>query len=379
MKPSAAALLFLALLAWPAWVQAAPAAPPEPQLEVTEPVTAQARFKLAEELLAKGQVQRAIAALREGLVMAPAEVDARLRLANLLMAQRQTAEAVPELRTVLRLRPDAKTYEALVSALQTAGSPIDLAMTAEEALAHYPGQVALTRIAVEALIAVDAPDRALKYWQTLPQTGQTSARGQWLLGNIREANGQPEQAYTAYQLAAAAEPKAKVALARLGARSLALGGQRYFAPNGWSILPGTPAQLVDAQSGARATLILLANIKPQQALLQALTQRLPVPPETLAALLASSSNKPTAPAQNAPNAASREPLRVELLDCPGLLCIEAGPNQEFTGLLPTLHAGVLDLNPGSLVIVLEDALRVQVQAVLKALFAAGLVTEESKP
>lgn len=383
MKPGLAAVLLLlwALPVLHAGAQTPPAVRPEPKLPVTEPATAQARFKAAEELLAKGQSAQAINALREGLVMAPAEVEARLRLVNLLMAQQQPAQAVPELRTVLRLRPDAKTYEILLSALQTAGSPIDRAMTAEEALARYPGQVALTWTAVDALIAVGAPDRALKHWQTLPQAEQTSARGQWLLGGIHEAHGKSAQAYLAYQLAAGTEPRAKVALQRLAARSLPVDGHRYFAPNGWSTLSGSPPLLIETQSGARATLTLWPSTKPQDALLQTLTKRLPVPPEMLTELLMPAMGKPAALVKVSPSPDNSPPelLRIDRMDCSGVLCIEVSPNQAFTGLLPTLHAGVLDLNPGAWVIVLEGTQRVSAQAALKALFAAGLVTEDGKP
>ncbi|MDP2432844.1 MAG: tetratricopeptide repeat protein [Pseudomonadota bacterium] len=374
-------------------IATASAAPPAAtRAGATAPIGIEARaeslFQSVDSLLKRGQAEQAVVALREGLALMPGQVDARLRLANLLIEQGRHGEALPEAQAALRPRPDIPAYDALLRAQRGAGSAIALAMAAEDAATRHPAHVPFIQAAIEALLAVKAADLALKYWQRLPKADQNAPRGQALLGAIHEANGSLAQAWRAYQVAAATEAQAKAALERLATQSLALDGRRYFPPPGWSLppgtpLPGTPAQLIDTHSGARATLILMAKAKPDQALLQMLSQRLPmVPPDYLDVRLKAEKRKPTKPSSNSPSPGMSAPefLQVKWLDCPGLICLEAGPDKEYAQLFSTLHAGAYDLRPGTLVILLEGARREQMQTAFKTLFApANLIVDGGKP
>lgn len=336
--------------------------------------TAQTHFKAADGFASSGHAPLAIAALREGLALAPTDADARLRLARLLLEQNRYPEALPESRAALQLRPDPQTYAVLLGALRVAGSPIELAMTAEESLQRFPDQVVLLWPAIEALLAVRAPQRAISYWQMLPESEQDSPRGQWLQGAILEAEGKPAQAYRAYGAAAATLPQARSAQEKLAARSVALDGQRYFPPSGWSVLPGTPVQLFQSHNGMRVTLAFKRGTTPRDAVRQLLESRLPIAADVLAALLAPAGVKadPARPAS----------LRIDWLACADgatLLCLEATPDKETPGLFPTLHVAAVGLDSGSLVLVLEAADRNPALAALKVLAGAGAVGEGSRP
>ncbi|MDP2431442.1 MAG: hypothetical protein Q8O33_05375 [Pseudomonadota bacterium] len=288
-------------------------------------------------------------------------------------------EALAEFHAAQRVRPDVATYTALLRALQAAGSPMDLAMSAEEAVARHPKERAFVWTAIEALLAVKAPERAMKYWDKLPRAEKNTSRGLWLLGAIHENNGATAQAYQAYQTAAQAEPEARKALARLAAHSLLLDGQRYFPPPGWSVEAGSPPQLLDMQNGMRATLTYMGKTKPLEAVRLTLSQALPVSINHL--------NERLAPAKrNAPNGtkgqAAPEPIQVEWLACAGgnsLVCLEAGPDKDFPDSLPTLYLAALHLRAGTLVLVLEGASRNQAPTVLRTLADARRLAEEDKP
>lgn len=289
-------------------------------------------------------------------------------------------EALPELRAALRANPDAAAYAALLGALQKAGPPIDLAMSAEEAVARHPGERDFVWTASEALLDLRAPEPALKYWRMLPKAAQKTPRGLWLRGAIHEADGQITEAWRAYQTAAHEEPKAHEALARLASHSLSLEGQRYFPPPGWSVQAGPPAQLLDTQSGMRAALTFMSKTKPLDAVKLTLSQALFVSLDHVAELIAAGKRKAPRGAAGQP---TFDPIRIESLPCAGgnsLMCVEAGPSEDIPAPFPTLHVGALDLRrAGTLVIVVEDADRQSASSVLRTLADAGRITEESKP
>lgn len=332
----------------------------------------EAALRLAEEHLAAGRVEPALAALRQVLVQAPNQHDARLRLIEVLLDRQRHAEALPEIQRLLTARPDVAAHAAWLRALEAVGSPLERALAAEEAVRRHPGHLPFTWAAVEALIAVGAHEQALGYWRKLPKAEQASARGLYLLGAAHEAAGRPAEAVAAWR-AARGEPRAEAALARLRARALDLGGVLYLPPPGWRPLPGVPPRLTDPASGALATPAWQARSKAAEALRRVVGQRLPLPADLPLEPVAAGKRKP------AKDAAPPDPVGIEPLACPGqppMVCLALGPRQEYAGLLPRFQAGVVEQRTGSLVWLLEGAEPVQAPALLRALGNAPLLLEQ---
>lgn len=359
--------------------EAAPVRPPPPTPQV---VTASSQWQAADALLASGQAAKAIDAFRAGLRQFPDHPDVRLRLAKLLIEQHRASEAMPELRTLLRQRPDAATFGILLSALRTAGSPIELAMTAQEAVAAFPANTALLLAAVDALKNVKAFDVALQYWGKLTVAEQQSARGQGLLGELLEATGQPALAFAAYTVAARTEPKAQAALERLSARSLALAKGRYFAPTGWRVTNSRTGELTNAQHGMRAQVRLINSTQTSQTIAQAIQKSVPLPADELGRLIASAQTVGTESGLTSTSAQPPQPFTLQKLKCDapaGLLCLELAPGKAVPGLFATLHIGSALVNGAALTVVIEGASRETATAALAELINTTLIVPGAKP
>jgi hypothetical protein len=295
--------------------------------------------------------------------------------------------SLQDLRLAVQQQPDAAAYEALLRGLREGGgSAIELAMTAEEAVARHPDNLIFLRYAVEALLAVDAPDLALQYWQRIPKAEHGAGWANLLLGGIHEANGRIVEAWRAFQAAAATEAQAKAALERLAARSIALDGQQYFPPQGWVPILANLAELFHETSGARASIALLSKTSPEAALLKTLERYVPVPPQVLAAALAPAQPEAapppgeTAPVPNGlPNDPGLEFLRIERLACTGMICVEAGPGPDQADLLPRLQAAALAVGEDTLVVLVQGLERQQAIEALQALASADRLVMGAKP
>lgn len=334
MKP---ALLTVALLCGCCAAGAVTEQPPaeRPPAPKIAPVSAESLFKQAQLLTDQKQVEQAINAWQQGLALAPANLGARLHLAALLMQQRRAGQAVEVLRPALQNNPDVATFEALLGALRAAGSPIDLAMTAEEAVAKHPSHTGFLLTATEAMLGVKANAQAMPYWQKLPAAEQAMPRSQWLLGAIYEAQAQPTLAWAAYTKAAPVEPRAKVALQRLSKQAVELSGWRYFAPADWLVMPGDANTLEHTTQGARASFQIHTTSTVNQAAQAAIAMHFPLPPTDLAALQAQlTAVKPDAQALF-------EVVRMPSPCADASLCLRVGPSAAFAGSLPEIHIAVL--------------------------------------
>jgi hypothetical protein len=341
--------------------------PPAP---VNAPLSAESLFKQAQALTAQKQPDQAIAAWQQGLTLAPVNDNARLQLATVLIQQRRAVEAIQTLRPALQSSTDLVIFETLLNALRSAGSPIDLAMTAEEAVAKHPTHTGLLLTATEALLAVDATDRAFTYWQKLPQTAQTATHAQWLLGRIHETKAKPALAWAAYTKAAVDQPKAKAALQRLSAQSMALSGWRYFAPPKWVVVRGEEATVQNLANGTRASLRLMPKTTVNQAIQAAILQRLPLPFEDIAALL--TQPKPDAQAL----------VQLTRLPCPNTdtnICVHVGANAAFSGLLPEVLVGVRILDNDAMTVSIDNSDRNIALQALIALSQKALLVPEGVP
>lgn len=369
MKPA----VLTATLLCSCWIAAALAQQPpaeRPAPPVSPPISAASLFKDAEALAASQQPDKAIAAWQQGLDLAPADANARLQLGNLLLQQRRASEAIAVLRPALQSSTDLAIYEALLSALRTAGSPIEFAMSAEEAAAKHPAHTGLLLTATEALLAVGAHARAQTYWQKLPPATQSTPQAQWLLGGLHEGQLQPALAWAAYSKAAATEPRAKVAQQRLSKQSVSLAGWRYFAPPNWIVSPGEAATLQHASSGTRASIELHQKSALNQAAQAAMLQRLPLPPSDIAALLTQ------------PKADPQAVMQLESLPCPNPdtdLCAHVGPAPAFVGLLPEIYFAVLMLVADAVTVSIDNAERNIALQALVSLSQKILLAPESAP
>ena len=371
MKPAVftAALLCSCLVAT-ALAQQAPAERPAPP--VNTPISAASLFKDAQALTASQQPDKAIAAWQQGLALTPTDANARLQLGNLLLQQRRASEAIAVLRPALQTSTDLPLFEALLAGLRTAGSPIDFAMSAEEALAKHPGNPGLLRTATEALLAVQATDRAWGYWQKQPPAEQNTALSQWLLGGILEAQTKPVLAWAAYTRAAPHEHRAKAALQRLSAQSLEISGERYFSPPPWTVLSLSVANasLLNPVNGVRADIALLRQTPSAQALQASLMQRLPLPPDDMQALLTQAQSIPQARVQ------------LERLPCPdpaGALCVYVGAAATFAGQFPDVYVRVVPVGADALVVSIDNVPRTHALQALTALGQPTLLVKGRTP
>ena len=361
-------VLLCSYLAAAALAQQAPEQRPPPP--VNSPVTAASLFKDAQALAASQQPDQAIRTWQQGLALAPADGQARLQLGNLLVQERRAAEAIAVLRPALQISTELPLFQALLAALRTAGSPIDFAMSAEEALVSHPDNPGLLGTAAEALLAVRAIDRAWGYWQRLPQTEQNTAWSQWLLGSILEAQAKPALAWAAYTRSAPSEPRAKTALQRMSSQSVLLAGWRYFAPPNWVVSPGEAASLRHVSNGAHTRIVLHQKSTLNQAAQAAVLQRLPLPPSDIAALLTQ------------PKADPQALMQLERLPCPNPdtgLCAYVGPAPAFVGLLPEIYFAVLTLGVDAVTVSIDNAERNIALQALASLTHKMLIAPGSAP
>ncbi|WP_374327779.1 tetratricopeptide repeat protein [Azonexus sp.] len=337
----AAAVLAL-LLALPAGAQQ----PPEKRPEEPRPAapTAEQLFRDAAKLIGEKQTSRAIDALQRGLRLAPDNMPARLQLADLLLAGGRGSEAATLLRSATPA--DAALDERLLKALQASASPLELAIAAEAAVGRHPGHPVLLGMAVDALLAVGAHERASGYWQKLPPAERERPAALWQLGRLHEAADRPAAAWAAHSRAAAGEPRARAALQKLAERQLLLDGWRYFPPPGWIILLPDSGLLIERDSGVQARITRQRASTPAQAAAASLAPRLPIAAERLSALL------------QRPGEATEGPLQLTVSDClatTAAICVHTGPAKDFAGMLPALHLAALPLGSDVLLVSVDNA------------------------
>jgi len=329
--------------------------PEEPRIE---PVTAEQLFSEAKTQTQQKQTERAIVSLQRSLTLAPKNREALLLLADLLIHSGRAGEAAAILRSASTEQDTAAIDERLLKALQASASPLELAMTAEAVVARHPENVVLLNIAVEAMLDVDAHERAMTYWQKLPPTEQGRPTARWLLGRIHEAADRPAKAWTAYTQAAGEESRAQSARQRLSERLVVLDGGRYFPPRDWSLLLPGGDILIDHSSGIQARIALIRGSTPMLAAEASLAPRLPISREQLATLLSQSGEAPTGLVQiTFSNCLAGDAGR----------CIHAGPTEAFAGLLPEVQMASIQLGPDVLLVSVENADRPAALAALQAL------------
>lgn len=350
------AAVLAGFVALSAWAQQAPEKrPEEPQ---AAPLSAEQLFRDATTLLEQKQTGRAIDALQRGLMLAPKNPEARLLLADLLIQNGRPGEAAAVLHSANTGTDTAAIDERLLKALQASASPLQLAMTAEAVVARHPENAVLLNIAVEAMLGVDAHERAMAYWQKLSPTEQGRPTARWLLGRIHEAADRPAEAWAAYTLAAGEEPRAQSARQRLSERLVVLDGWRYFPPRDWALLLPGGDILVDRSSGIQARVALIRGSTPMQAAEASLAPRLPISRQQLARLLSQSSETPT------------ELVQITFSNClagDAGRCIHAGPTKAFAGLLPEVQMATVQLGSDVLIVSIDNADRPAAFAALQAL------------
>lgn len=352
-----AAALLAVLLALPAGAQQ----PPEKRPEEPRPAAPNAEqlFRDAAKLIGEKQTARAIDALQRGLKLAPDNTPARLQLADLLLAGGRAGEAATLLRAAAR--SDAALDERLLKALQASASPIELAMAAEAAVARHPTHPVLLDMAVDALLAVGAHERANSYWQKLPPAERERPAALWQLGRLHEAADRPAQAWAAYNRAAAGEPRARTALQKLAERQLLIDGWRYFPPPGWTILLPGSGLMIERDSGIQARLTRQRASNPATAAAASLGPRLPLAPEQLGALL------------GRPGETTDGPVQLTVSDClatKGGTCVHAGPAKGFAGMLPEMLLAAVPLGTDVLLVSIDNAAPPAALAALRQLARA---------
>jgi len=334
--------------------------PPEirPEEPTVTPVTAEQLFSEAKTQRQQKQTERAIVSLQRGLTLAPKNREARLLLADLLIDSGRTGEAAAILRSASTEHDTAASDERLLKALQASASPLELAMTAEAVVARHPENAALLNIAVEAMLGVDAHERAMAYWQKLSPTEQDRPTARWLLGRIHEAADRSAEAWAAYTQAAGEEPRAQSARQRLSERLVVLDGWRYFPPRDWALLLPGGDILIDRSSGIQARVALIRGSTPMLAAEASLAPRLPISRQQLATLLSQSGEAPT------------ELVQITFSNClagDAGRCIHAGPTEAFAGLLPEVQIATVQLGPDVLVVSIDNVDRPAALAALKLL------------
>ena len=107
----------------------APAAPPsEPSIPADAKQQAAAKLAEAEQLLASGRTDEAVARLRDAAALDPADAEPRRRLARMLLEGGSRRTAIEELRAVLRIDPrDAQAWRDLAQAQGSEGLHRDAA------------------------------------------------------------------------------------------------------------------------------------------------------------------------------------------------------------------------------------------------------------
>lgn len=351
------AAVLAGFVALSAWAQQAPEKrPEEPQ---AAPLSAEQLFRDATTLLEQKQTGRAIDALQRGLKQAPDNALARLKLADLLLDNGRAGEAATLLRSAAQA--DAALDERLLKALQASASPIELAMAAEAAVARHPAHPVLLGMAVDALLAVGAHERASSYWQKLPPAERERPTALWQLGRLHEAADRPVAAWAAHSRAAAGEPRARAALQKLAGRQLLLDGWRYFPPAGWTILLSGSGLLIERDSGILARITRSQASTPTQAATASLAPRLPLAPERLTALLGD------------PGETTDGPLQLTVSDClaaKGSTCVQVAPASGFAGMLPEILLAATPLGTDVLLVSIDNATPSAALAALRQLARA---------
>ncbi len=352
-----AAAVMALLLALPASAQQ----PPDKRPEEPRPAAPNAEqlFRDATRLIGEKQTARAIDTLQRGLKLAPDNAQARLQLADLLLAGGRAGEAATLLRSVAR--SDAALDERLLKALQASASPIELAMAAEAAVARHPAHPVLLGMAVDALLAVGAHERANGYWQKLPPAERERPAALWQLGRLHEAADRPAEAWATYSRAAAGEPRARAALQKLAERQLLIDGWRYFPPAGWTILLPGSGLLIERDSGVQARITRQRASTPATAAATSLAPRLPLAPERLSALL------------GRPGETTDGPVQLTVSDClatKGSTCVQVAPASGFTGMLPEIFLAAVPLGTDVLLVSIDNAAPPTALAALRQLARA---------
>lgn len=329
---------------------------PEALPEVEEPVllTADQLINQAKVLIDKSQSEQATTLLREALQFDSTNAVARLMLADLLMAMNQPSEAY----VLLQAFTDVDSYHKRLSALQQLGSKYSLAMVAEEAVQVHPQQVEFRGIAIEALLDVNAAEKASELWQRLPVGEQNKPHFQWLLGRIHENNNQPSLAWQAFQQAKVSEPRASESLQELNARRIQLTGWQYFVSPPWIVYSEADGELLHAVEGTLATIAQMRNVSVSQAVQQLLLQQLPIEAEGLSSLMAGLQ------VESAPW------IQFDYLECHLAstdLCIHAGPSAEYIGVIPDFYLAAVKVGVDTLLISVKGGERISAISALNLL------------